>query len=58
MENFSLNDRHSTKVQITLPANWAGKKVRLAFDFDSGDDFGNDYQGIMIDNVKVQRSCK
>ena len=40
-----------------VPAQWAGKKVKLAFEFDAGTDKQNNHTGAYIDTVSFYSVC-
>jgi hypothetical protein len=36
---------------------WAGKFVHLSFEFDAKDTFNNAYDGVYLDDIRVERTC-
>jgi hypothetical protein len=45
-------------VEVPLPAAAIGRTVRLQFEFDSNDDFGNQGEGAYFDNIRVFSECQ
>jgi hypothetical protein len=37
--------------------DWASKEIRVRWTFDSGDAFFNDYEGVYLDQIRVQTGC-
>lgn len=44
------------RIRVSLD-DWAGRRVRLGFVFDSGDEHDNDGEGVFIDDARVFRAC-
>ncbi len=44
------------KIVVDL-SPFSGKSIQLAFTFDSGDAYFNDYEGVYLDRVRVETAC-
>ncbi len=47
----------SFKQGVVDLSDYAGRNVRLNFEFDSGDAYFNEYEGVYIDQIRVETGC-
>ena len=44
------------KIEVNL-SDFAGKKIKLVYTFDSGDAYFNNYEGVYLDHVSIETGC-